>query len=131
MDLGKYVKGTDVDAVVETGVFRVKVIESATNYVRSLRGIQILSGAIELVKWNAFWKVHNTNDFKNSIKAIKKIAKSLDEKDQQSCLNEQIKKETKALKQQFNAFLKHANRDLKYAVIGMVSSTYLSKLYFS
>ena len=70
MDLGKYVKGTDVDAVVETAVFRVKVIESPTNYVRSLRGIQMLSGADELVKWNAFWKIHSTNAFKNSIKAI-------------------------------------------------------------
>ena len=52
--IGKYIKGTGLeDALVETGVFRVKVMESilaATNYVRSLRGIQILSGAIEVVK---------------------------------------------------------------------------------
>ena len=52
--IGKYIKGTGLeDALVETGVFRVKVMESilaATNYVRSLRAIQILSGAIEVVK---------------------------------------------------------------------------------
>ena len=43
--------------------------------------IQILSGTIELVKWNAFWKVHNANDFKTSIKVIEKFAESLDKKD--------------------------------------------------
>ena len=58
----------------------------ATNYVRSLRGIQILSGAIELVKWNTFLKVHDTNDFKNFFQAIKEFAESLDKKDRQSCL---------------------------------------------
>ena len=46
----------------------------ATNYIRSLRGIQILSGAIELVKRNAFVKVYDTNDFKNFVQAIKKFA---------------------------------------------------------
>ena len=45
----------------------------ATDYVRSLREIQILSGANELVKWNAFWKMHDTNDFKNSAQAIKNL----------------------------------------------------------
>ena len=52
--IGKYINATGLeDALVKTGVFRVKVMESilaATNYVRSLRGIQILSGAIEVVK---------------------------------------------------------------------------------
>ena len=61
------------------------------------KGIQILSQAIELVKGNAFQKVHHTNDFKNSVKAIKKLVESLDKKDWQSCLKlyEQLKKETK------------------------------------
>ena len=72
---------------------------------------------------NAFWKVHNINDFKNSIKATENPAESLDKKNRQNCLNIQLKKETKAHKQQFNAFSKHANRDVKYAIIGMVSST--------
>ena len=55
----------------------------ATNYVRFLRVIQILSGTIELVKWNAFWKVHNANDFKNSIKVIEKFAVSRQERSAQ------------------------------------------------
>ena len=48
-------------------------ILAATNYVRSLRGIQILSVTTELVKWNAFWKIYNTSDFKNSAQAIKNL----------------------------------------------------------
>ena len=71
--IAKYIKETGLeDALVETGVFRVKVMESilaATNFVRSLRGIQILSCAIELVKWNAFGRIHDTNDFKNSVQS--------------------------------------------------------------
>ena len=74
---GKYINGTDLeDALVQTGAFGFKVMESilaATNYVRSLREIQILSGANELVKQNAFWKKHDTNDFKNSAQAIKNL----------------------------------------------------------
>ena len=88
--IGKFIKGTGLeDALLEAGIFGVKVMESIlaeTNYVRSLRGIQILSGAIQLVKWNAFWKVHDTNDFKNSAQAIKKFAEFLDKTDRQSCL---------------------------------------------
>ena len=57
----------------------------AKNYVRSLRGIQVRPGAIELVKRNAFWKVHDANDFKNCVQVIKKFVDSLDKKDRQSC----------------------------------------------
>ena len=75
--IGKSIKGTGLEeALVETGVFGVKMMESilaATNYVRSLRGIQILSVTTELVKWNAFWKIYNTSDFKNSAQAIKNL----------------------------------------------------------
>ena len=49
----KYIKGAGLeDALVETGVFGVlmELIPAVTNYLQSLRGIQILSGAIELVK---------------------------------------------------------------------------------
>ena len=75
--IGRNIKGTGLEeALVETGVFGVKMMESilaATNYVRSLRGIQILSVTTELVKWNAFWKIYNTSDFKNSAQAIKNL----------------------------------------------------------
>ena len=88
--IGKYIKGTGLeDVLVETGVFGVKVMESilaATNYVRSLRGIQILSGSIEMAKWKAFWKVHDTKDFESSAEAVKRFAESLNKKDRYRCL---------------------------------------------
>ena len=75
--IGKNIKGTGLeDALVEIGVFGFKVMESilaATNYVQSLTGILILSVTTELVKWNAFWKIYNTSDFKNSAQAIKNL----------------------------------------------------------
>ena len=110
--IGKYIKGAGLeDALVGIGVFGVKVMESvlaATNYERSLRGIQIRSGAIELVKWIAFWKDNDTNDFKNSVQVIKKFEESLYKKHQQSCLNlrEKLKNEIKTLMQQFIEFSK-------------------------
>ena len=110
--IGKYIKGAGLeDALVGIGVFGVKVMESvlaATNYERSLRGIQIRSGAIELVKWIAFWKDNDTNDFKNSVQVIKKFEESLYKKHRQSCLNlrEKLKNEIKTLMQQFMEFSK-------------------------
>ena len=110
--IGKYIKGAGLeDALVGIGVFGVKVMESvlaATNYERSLRGIQIRSGAIELVKWIAFWKDNDTNDFKNSVQVIKKFEESLYKKHRQSCLNlrEKLKNEIKTLMQQFIEFSK-------------------------
>ena len=66
--IGKYIKGTGLeDALVEIGVFGVKVMESiigGTDYVRLLRGVQILSSVIELAKWKAFWKLHNKRIWK-------------------------------------------------------------------
>ena len=80
-----------------------------------MRGIQTLFGAIKSVKWNAFRKVHDTNEFKNSDQVIKKFAESLDKKDQQSCLKfyEQLKTETKC--NSLMHFQKHARSmlDLK------------------
>ena len=65
--IGKCIKDTGLeDALVETGVFGPKVIESfiaGTDHVRSIRGIQILSTAIQMVKWKAFWTMHDTTEF--------------------------------------------------------------------
>ena len=54
------------------------------------------------------FKVFQNAPFYTTVQAIKIFVESLDKKDQQSCLKfyEQLKKETKALMQQFNAFSK-------------------------
>ena len=128
--IGKHIKGTGLeDALVETGVFRVKMMESilaATNYVWSVRGIQTLIGAIESVKWNAFCKVHDTNEFRNSDQVIKKFVESLDKKDKKSCLKffEQLKTEIQC--NSLMHFQTHAwsMLDLKCTNIEMVSLTW-------
>ena len=76
---------------------------AATNYVRSFRGIQILSSAIE---WKAFWKVHDVNDFKESITAIQRLAEVLSKKDKLKCqqLYEECKNKSTELMQQYEAF---------------------------
>ena len=108
--IGKYIKGTGLeDALVETGIFGVKVMESiigGTNYVRSLRGIQILCGAIELSKWKAFWKVNDPNDYESSLKFVKEFAKTLERKDQINCskLYEKFQEKAGPLLQNFHIF---------------------------
>ena len=110
--IGKYIKGTGLeDALVETGVFGVKVMESfigGTDYVRSLRDVQILSSAIELAKWKAFWKLHDKKDFEDSIQALKEFANFSDKKNQNNCIKmyEDLKEKTKPLPYQFNSFSK-------------------------
>ena len=128
--IGKHIKGTGLEgALVETGVFQVKMMESilaATNYVWSVRGIQTLFGAIESVKWNAFCKVHDTNEFRNSDQVIKKFVESLDKKDKKSCLKffEQLKTEIQC--NSLMHFQTHAwsMLDLKCTTIEMVSLTW-------
>ena len=65
--IGKYLRGRGVeDALVETGVFGLKAVESIMNgshYIRSLRGIIILADSLNTLKWEAFWKINNRADF--------------------------------------------------------------------
>ena len=57
--IGKYLRGSGIeDALVETGIFGLKVIElvfGGTHYVRSLRGLLIVSEALSIMQWEAFW----------------------------------------------------------------------------
>ena len=80
--IGKYIRGTGLeDSLVETGIFGVKVMESilgGTDYVRSLRGVQILSNPIQSAKWKAFWKLHNRDDFEYSLQAIEDFCNCLE-----------------------------------------------------
>ena len=60
--LVKYLHRSGVEnALVETGVFGVKAVES--HYIRSLRRIIILADALSTLKWKAFWKTNDGADF--------------------------------------------------------------------
>ena len=128
--IGKYVQGTGLeDALVETGIFGVKIMESfiaATNYVRLIRWIQVLSSANEMSKWNAFWKVHDVNDFKESITAIEQLAKALKEKDKfkSQQLYKECKEKSMDLMKRYERSLSFAKKGQNFVNIGMESLGY-------
>ena len=59
-DIGKFIQGSGLDdALKQTKVFGVKSIGSVisgTRYFRSLKGLLILAGAIEKIKWQGFYQ---------------------------------------------------------------------------
>ena len=65
--IGKYLRGSGMeDALIETGVFGSKAVESMMNgshYIISLRGIMILADALNTLKWEAFQKTNDRADF--------------------------------------------------------------------
>ena len=69
--IGKYIRGSGLDdALVETQVFRKKVIEqvlNGTHYIRSLRAILILMDSINRLKWDAFWENNKKEKFKETL----------------------------------------------------------------
>ena len=79
--IGKYVKGCGLeDSFLETNIFGLKVLESvlsASNYVRALRGIQILQCSIEAVKWQAFWEFHPPEQFSDALGYIQQMQEAL------------------------------------------------------
>ena len=65
--IGKYIQGSGLEqSLKQTRVFGVKVADAVlngTNYTRSLKGILILSNAIEMLKWNAFLELNKCEQF--------------------------------------------------------------------
>ena len=120
--IGKYVKDTGLeDALVETGIFSPKVIESfivGKDYVRSVRGIQILSTAIQMAKWKAFWAIHGRTEFTQVTNNLLNLSEALKEKDKQKC-QQILKRIYKVSWSNITNFLCYAKSDLNSASIGM------------
>ena len=111
--VGKYIQGTGLeDVLVEAGVMGVKVVESflaGTHYVRSFRGIQILSQAIEIVKWKAFWKLQDKSEFEEALEVLKEFANALKKrKDHEVCkaVYEYCKSKISEIRDRFSTFVK-------------------------
>ena len=79
--IGKFVKGRGLDNwLIETGEFGVKVLEAVlagTHYVRSFRGMLILSSAISSLKWSAFSETINNDQFNEINKKLKELSSNL------------------------------------------------------
>ena len=58
----KYIRGSGFeDVLIEKKTFGIKVVQSVfnrTHYIRSLRGLLIISEAIHSLQWEAFWLRH-------------------------------------------------------------------------
>ena len=108
--IGKCIKDTGLeDTLVDTGVFGPKVIESfiaGTDHVRSIRGIQILSTAIQMVKWKAFWTMHDRTEFTQVTDNLLNLSEAQKEKDKQKCqqIFNDSKENIQSLMEQYNKF---------------------------
>ena len=74
---GKYLKENSIDiALILARCFGSNTIESALSgghYVRSLLGMQIFKQGFEILKWNAFWAEHTSDEWVIYKDAIKKL----------------------------------------------------------
>ena len=88
--IGKFIKGSGLDdALIETGVFRSKIIEAVlagTHYVRSFRGMLILSSTIFSLKLSAFFEIINDDEFNEINEKLKELSSYLSEKDKYSAV---------------------------------------------
>ena len=50
-----------------------------------MRGIQILSTAIQMVKWKAFWVMHDRTEFTQVTDNLLNLREALKEKDTHKC----------------------------------------------
>ena len=78
---------------------------NGTHHVRSLRGIVLLSEAIEKLKWDAFSKVYGKEKYSN-ITSLNKLALELLSKSETDCNRyfEKCKNNIKILQQDFVSF---------------------------
>ena len=86
---GKYLKGNSTDiALILAKCFGSNTIESVLSgghYVRSLPGMQIFKEGFEILKWNAFWAEHTSDEWviykdaieKLRLKSCSKVSKDL------------------------------------------------------
>ena len=128
--VGKYLRGSGKeDAFVETETFGLKVAQSViegSHYVRAFRGLLIAAEAVESRKWDAFWNVHNRDQYTIGQNTLRELSSSLMEKDPFTaktylnlcCRNEKLMYD-------FHSFITHASDTSSCASTGMASRTML------
>ena len=105
--IGKYLKGSGIEDA--TGTFGIKVVESVlggTHYVRSLRGLLIISEALTIMQWEAFWQSRDRSHYADILCCLNDFLGALQEKDpstSKSSLEKCLEKIT-PLKDEFERF---------------------------
>ena len=79
--VGKYLRGSGMDdAFVETEILVLKIVQSVmegSHYVRAFRGLLIAAEAVESMKWDVFWNVHNRQENTSDQSALCELSLSL------------------------------------------------------
>ena len=52
-----------------------------SNYVRAFRCLLIAAEAVDSMKWEAFWKIHNRSDYASELNTLSELLSSLHDKD--------------------------------------------------
>ena len=124
--IGKLIRGSGIeDALVETKVFGLKVVESVlggTHYVRSLRGLFIVLEVLTIMQWEAFWCTRDRNNYKSILESCNKLLASVQEKDSPTSIPayESCLVQIKPLKEEFDDFCSKATESselCKYWII--------------
>ena len=112
---GKYIRDSGFeDALIETKIFGIKILESVfngTHYIRSLRGLLIISEAIQSLQWEAFWLIHSKEEFKDELEYSEHLFKLFRNKDRDiaNVTNEAVINIV-TLKEEFDKFSKIVNK---------------------
>ena len=98
---------------------------NGTHHVRSLRGIVLLSEAIEKLKWDAFSKVYGKEQYLN-ITSLNNLALELLTKSATDCKRyfEKCKNDIKILQQDFVSFSEKCSEKSDVCGTGMVWETF-------
>ena len=86
----KYVKGSGLDDILKyTKFYGPKTLQpviAGTRYVWSLRGFQILSISIQILKWQAFWMEKDQYSFQEELKCLENLTETLNTKDAENSI---------------------------------------------
>ena len=115
---GKYVKDSGFgDTLIETKTFGIKVVQSVfdgTHYIRSLRGLLIISEAIHSLQWEAFWLRHSKDKFKDELNYVQQLYQSFINKDIEGAnLFNEAFLNIATLKEEFDKFLQNVNKKFR------------------
>ena len=116
---GKYIRDSGFeDALIETKTFGIKVVQSVfdgTHYIRSLRGLLIISEAIHSLQWEAFWLRHSKDKFKDELNYLQQLYQSFINKDIDvaNLFNEAFLN-IATLKEEFDKFLQNVNKNSEF-----------------
>jgi len=82
--IGKYAKDSGAEtALVEAQVFGQNVVKSVydgSHYVRSLKGLTMLSESIERLQWTEFFKIKGVESYMNELQILSKLKTSVSKK---------------------------------------------------